>query len=125
MVDSGVGRTKGAELGDRRAQARPLTEANDGDVRKPWPPLAAVDPQSLEALVQVFDERAGPVAVLLEDEHADTPRFAIAGHAEHGPLDTDSSSTERLGDGRELPGRARAEEGQCDVEVSAWDDSTA
>src|SRR5262245_3396318 len=125
MVDSDVGRTEGVELGDLRAQARSLAEPCDRDVRKPATRLATVEPERLEARVQVCCEPVRIAPVLLEDEHADAPRLAVAGHPEGRLFDPRGCVTERLGDVGELPNRARAEEGQRDVQFRARDDSSA
>ena len=48
MVGSSIGRTDLPEVGKRRLEPWALPEANDSEVRQPWPPLALVDAQTLQ-----------------------------------------------------------------------------
>src|SRR5947209_20091991 len=82
MIESGTGRTERAQAGKRRSEAwRPL-EAQHGEVRKPRPLLPLVDPEPLQALVQVARQGRRSALLVVEDEHAHAARLAVAAGSE-------------------------------------------
>jgi len=84
MLNSGPGRHESAELRQRRPQARRAPEAEHRDVREPRAGLAPVHLEALEALVEVDRQPAGTALLVLEHEHADTARLAVAERPQHG-----------------------------------------
>src|SRR5438876_396133 len=84
MIESGVGRTERAQLGQRRGEPRALAEPDDGEMRQPRTAFALVHAPPLEPPVEVVGERDRPSALVVEDEHADAPRLAVAGDGESG-----------------------------------------
>lgn len=91
---------------------------------KPVPALAAVDAEPLQPLLEVGSERTCPARLVVEDEHPDAPRLAVAHRREARPLlHPGGSLTERRDDRGQLAGRPVAEEGERDVQVLARDDS--
>src|SRR5438128_8545102 len=125
MIESGVGRTERAELGERRGEPRALAEPDDGEVRKPAAALPLVHAQPLEPPVEVVGERDRPSALVVEDEHADAPRLAVAGDGESGAPGGRGRLPELAGDRGDIRGGSAPEEGQGDVEVRPDDAADA
>jgi hypothetical protein len=125
MVDSGLGRRDLAEVGRLGMQPRPVAEAEHGEVRKPRPRLTAVDAQPLEAAVEVIGERGRVASGVVEDEHPDAPRLAVAADREPRPARSADGLLERARDGLDVSARAAAEERECEVEVVPRDDPSA
>jgi hypothetical protein len=119
MVDGGTGRTDRAETGQWRQEARPLTEPDHGEVREPRPLFGLVHAEPVKSLVNLAGEFRRCPFVVVEDEHPDAARLAVAVLAEHdrpcGGCGGLQLSPDRL-DVARGPG---AEEGQGDVEVVA------
>ena len=55
--------------------------------------------------------------LVVEDEHPDRARLPVPSRREDGPGDTLDGSPQSTGDGLDLAGRPRAEEGDRDVQV--------
>src|SRR5204863_1276372 len=70
----------------------------------------------------VGERRCMPIGVL-EAEHADAARLAVAGHGEVRPAGGGSDGPEGGGDWLHLVGRTVSEEGEGDVEVGRRDDA--
>src|SRR5213592_434818 len=123
MVDSGTGRTDRAEPGQRWSESRPLAEPDDREMRQPRTTLRLVDPEPAEALVEVTCQLPGGAVLVVEDDHPDAARLAIAALAEHDRPRSGCGCFELGPDRLDLARRPRAEEGQGDVEVGARDGS--
>src|SRR5262249_45258093 len=117
--------TELAQLRRGRSEPRPLAEAQHGDVREPWAPLAPVDAEALEPLADAGRDRGRCPVDVVQDDHAHAPRLAVPATAE-----PDRSSRRRRGGGelahdrghlRQGPG---AEERKRDVQVLRRDDAT-
>src|SRR5437764_233173 len=125
MIESGVGRTERAEVGQRRGEPRALAEADDGEVREPRTALALVHAQPLEPPMEVVRERAGAASLVLEDEHADAPGLAVPRDGEASGLGGRGGFLKCAGDRRNLLSAPAAQERQRDVEVRADDGAHA
>ncbi len=117
MVDSRSGRTDRPEVGKVRRQPRPLAEADDREMRQPAPSLRLVHAEPLEAAVEVGGQASGRAAAVVEHEHADAPRLAVAAHPELDRLRRPRSVIELGRDPPELACWAGAEKGEREVEV--------
>src|SRR2546429_9001429 len=84
MIESGVGRTERAQLGQRGGEPRALAEPDDGEMRQPRTAFALVHAQPLEPPVEVVGEPDRPSTLPVQDKHADPPRPAVAGDGESG-----------------------------------------
>src|SRR5919202_946746 len=84
MIESGVGRTERAELGQRRGEPRAPAEADDREVREPWPALPLVHAEPLEPLVEIPREGGRAPVLVVEDEHPDAAGLSVAGDGEAG-----------------------------------------
>jgi len=122
MVDSGVGRTDGAEVGHRRAQAGALAKAQDREMWKPWTLFAPIDADRLEPLLQFPRDSGCAVVLVLEDEHADASRLAVPEGSERRSRRTLGARSQRVDDGGQISPRSRAEERERDVEIPSRDD---
>jgi hypothetical protein len=125
MIESDFGRTQGAQVGRRRNEARPLTKADDGDVREPLAALALVDAESFEALPDTFRQPCSPPLLVVEDDHADAPSFPIAARIEQERTGVGRGLAQRCPDRFDVGSRASAEERERDVEVPSGDDANA
>src|SRR5215216_4453966 len=125
MVDSGVGRSEGAEIGHRRPEARALAKAQNREMWKPRTLFAPTDADRLEPLLQLLSNPARAAVLLGEDEHADAARLAVANGFECGSWSTLGGRPQGVDDGRQLLAGPGAEERERDVEVLARDDAPA
>lgn len=125
MIESDFGRTQGAQVGRRRNEARPLTKADDGDVREPLAALALVDAESFEALPDSFRQPCSPPLLVVEDDHADAPSFPIAARIEQERTGVGRGLAQRCPDRFDVGSRAAAEERERDVEVPSRDAANA
>lgn len=125
MIESDFGRTHTSQVGRRRSEARPLTKAEDGDVRKPLAALALVDTELFEALPDGLRQPCSPPLLVVEDDHADAPSFPISTRIEQERTGIGSGFAQRCRNRLDVGGRAAPEEGQGDVEVLSRDDSNA
>src|SRR5262249_50280815 len=124
MVRSRIGRPHlAAEIGQGRLQPRPLTKANHRDVWEPRPPLALVDAEPLQALMEIVRQGARTTARVAQGEHADAPGLAIALRHEPDWPRTCGGIPQRLEDGLQLGHRTVTEEGEREVQVVARNDS--
>ena len=98
--------------GSSRGRSR---KRSDGDVRQPGPPLAPVQPSSSRRAAAARRARAAP-ALVLEHEHPDAPRLAVAAGADRTVAGA-AAAPERAADAGDVAGRARAEERERDVQV--------
>ena len=94
-------------------------------MRQPGPTLAPVDAAPLEPLLQVVRERSCTASVVLEGEHADAPRLAIAGHRETNLPGLGRRPPKVIDDRIELPDRPMPEERERDMQVLAADEPDA
>ena len=90
-------------------------------MRKPGALLALVYTEFLEPLEQALRELPAFPRPVLEDDHADAPRLAVAQGGEDNLTGRSSRLSKSSGDGIELRGRPGAEEGERDVEMLARD----
>jgi hypothetical protein len=102
-------------------QSGTLAPPRNRDVRQPGTRLAPVDAELLEPSLEVASEPGCPAVVVLEDEHADTSRLAIANRREPDLARICSGSAQRAHDRVQLAGRSMAEKGERDVQVLAGD----
>src|SRR5258708_6580599 len=123
MIESGIGRTKRAEARQGRCKARWSPETQHGEMREPGTPLTPVDADPLEPGGQVGRERGGTPAEVLEHEHPDGARLAIAPRSENGLFRTSSRLAKRRPDRIDLRHVATAEERERDVQVLPWHDA--
>ena len=86
-------------------------------MREPLASLRFVCPKSLQPPVGIGRDAARAPALVVEDEHPNRPRLSIANGREHRPRDAVDSLAQRSRDRVQLSGRARAEEGDRDVQV--------
>jgi hypothetical protein len=121
MVDSGTGRTDGAETGQRRSEPRPLSEPDDREVRQPRTPLGFVHAEPMEPPVEVTRQLSRRTVLVVEHEHPDGARFSVAAFAKDDRSRPGCGRFELGLDLLDLAGRPRAEEGERDVEVVAPD----
>src|SRR5581483_3554841 len=94
-------------------------------MRQPRPALAPVDGERLQARLDVVRERRRECALVVEDEHPDAARLAVALEAEPQAARTRGGVAQRADDRLQLPCRPVAEEGERDVQVLARDDADA
>src|SRR5438132_3612329 len=119
MIESGTGRTERAQAGKRRSEAwRPL-EAQHGDVRTPRPLLPLVDSEPLQTLVQVARQGRRPALLVVEDQHADAARLAVAMGREDDLRSRGGRLPQGTRDRVDLFRRSMAEEGERDVQMVA------
>ena len=78
MIDSGVGRSDLAEVGQRRREPRRDTKADDRDVRQPGPLLALVHARAAPAARRDPPRARPPAVLVVEHEHPDAARLAVA-----------------------------------------------
>src|SRR5581483_7715662 len=121
------GRNENTRSHDRRREPepRPVAEAGDRDVRKPGAPLAAVDAERLEPLLDVVCECRRAPADVGEHHHRHGPRLAVAVDSEPVVALRRRGGAERVDDRGQLGRRAVAEEGERDVQVVARHDAEA
>src|SRR5205807_4075033 len=81
-VNSCPGRTELAEVGQLRPQPGRAAEPEHGDMRQPRAALPLVHTEPLEAFEDVERERPRVATQVLEDDHPDAPRLAVALYAE-------------------------------------------
>src|SRR5207237_7635310 len=81
-VSSRVGRNKRSHPRRLEPEPRALPKTGHGDVREPGPALPPVDPQTLQAGLNVLCQARSPAAEVVEGEHGDAPGLAIAGRGE-------------------------------------------
>src|SRR3954464_13780744 len=110
MVDSGFGRTDLAEIWQRRMEARRAAETEDAGMRKPGTLFALVHAECFEPPVQVGGECGRPAALVIEDEHSDTPGLSVAPQPEAWDRGAGSGLAHRPRDPIALGGRTMAEE---------------
>src|SRR5690242_14030424 len=90
-------------------------------MREPRAMLPLVDAELLETVVEVGSERGRAAAVIVEHQHPDAARLAVAAQPERRPGGSPRSLAQALRNGGQFAGRAAAEEGERDVQVSARD----
>jgi hypothetical protein len=125
MIESGFGRTDTPGLGKVGPQTRAAAKPRHGDVREPRAPLGPVRPEPLEPFRKACLQEARAAVLVVEDEHGDALRLAVAGHGEHRSADARSGLVERLAQERELARRPSSEEGERDVQVRGRHDPHA
>jgi hypothetical protein len=125
MIESDLGRTDPAEVGGIGAKTRRTPEAEDGDVRKPGAPLRLVHAQPGERVGQVSGELCRPTALVLEHDHPDAPRLAVADGLEDGALEAVGGGADLGRDPVDLGDRRAPEEDQRDVQVLRRDETDA
>src|SRR5215204_5084893 len=86
MIESRFGRTDPAEVGRNRAQPGTGPEAKHSEMSKPGAFLRPIQAESLEAALEPAGEIRSPPALVLEDEHPDTPGLTVLPHSKHDPL---------------------------------------
>ena len=123
MIESRVGRTERAEGGHRRRETGRPAEAEHGDVRQPRPPLGLVHPEAAEPLVQIARQRARGTSEVLEDEHPDAARLAVARGLEPNRPGGCGGGAELASDRVDLLARAGSEEREREVHVLERDDA--
>src|SRR5689334_2229218 len=106
-------------------QARTPAPARDHEMRQPGPVLPAIDAEPLQPLLDVPREQRSPSPVVLEDEHADAPRLAVAHRREPDLPRSRGGLTQNADDRFELAGGPVTEERQRDVQVRAGHDAAA
>src|SRR3989442_11996177 len=121
MVGSGIGRYDLSQPGERRVEAGPLPEAHDGEVREPRPPLALVDAEPFQALLEIIGEALGPTPGIAQEEHPDAPGLAVALRHEPDRAGGRGGLAQRGEDRLELRHRPVPEEGEGDAQVPARD----
>src|SRR6266542_3511084 len=123
MIESGFGRTDHPEVGKRRVKTRRPAEAQDGEVRQPWTFLALVHAELFQSPVEVAGKlRRALLLVVVEDEHADASRLAVAAQGQAGWPCSGGSVPQRSRDRPDLGDGPVPEERQRDVDVSGRDD---
>src|SRR3954468_16937584 len=94
-------------------------------MRQPRAPLPPVDAEPLQALLEVPGERCRRAADVVDHDHADAPRLAVAERPELDRACPRRRRAELFDDRRNRRGGPVAEEGKRDMEVLAWDDTPA
>ena len=118
MIESGLGRTEHAEVGQGRLQPGPLAEAGDGDVWQPAAELALVHAELLQAEHEPPGEDVGvPRLVLGQDDHRHALCLPVEVRPEHRPAGVSGRVPQDAGDSADLPGRPAPEEREREVEV--------
>src|SRR6266700_4967723 len=121
MVGSGIGRTDLRQLGQRWLQPWPLPEADRGQMGQPAPLLALVDPQTLQATLQVLGETRRLAAEIAQHQHPDAPGLPVALRHQPDRASGSGGLAQCAEDRLELLHRTVPEEGQRDVQVVASD----
>src|SRR2546421_739475 len=93
----------------------PSARSSASEPGEPGPTLAAVDAELLQPLVEIAREQSRAVLFVLEHEHADAARLAVASGREPDLGRARGSVAQRADDRPELSGRAVAEKGERDV----------
>jgi hypothetical protein len=86
-------------------------------VREPRPPLGLVDADLLEPAGEIVRERGCSPTFVVEHDHPDAPRLAVAARAKERPDGGGGGGSHLRGDRPDLAGRPRSEERERDVEV--------
>ena len=123
MVDSRLGRTEHAEIRRPGGQARWTPEPENREVGKPAAPLPLVHTERLEPAVNGIGECRRMTIRVVEGEHADAARLAVASHGESRRASGRSEVPERGDDRVHILGRTTSEERERDVEVRGRDDA--
>ena len=89
---------------------------------KPRPPFALVDAEGLQPVEQSPGEPPGLTRAVLEDEHPDTARLAVAAGREDDLAGVPGRSSQRGRNRRQFGCRAPSEEGEREVEMLERDD---
>src|ERR1035437_1306890 len=117
MVGSSLGRHDLPEDGQLGRQARRPAKARNGEVRKPGTSLALVAADRLQPAPNRLRHAGRFAAFVLEDEHADAPRLAVAAeHELHWPGALDGAADD-LEDRLDFEARPPAEEGDGEMEL--------
>ncbi len=90
-------------------------------MREPRPLLALVDPERLQPVEQAGRKRGAGVLAVVEDEHPDASRLAVAPELEDHLARVERGFSECAGDGPDLSDGSRPEEGEGGVEVRPSD----
>src|SRR5215471_18695856 len=104
-------------------QPAPLAPAGHREVRQPGTPLAAIDAELLQPLLEVVGKLRRIASLILEDEHSDASRLAVANGREADLPRSGCGLPQRAADRLELAARPMAEEGERDMQVPTRDDS--
>lgn len=91
-------------------------------MRKPRTLLALVDAESLETAEEPLGEPTGFPSCVVENEHPDAPRLAIAPRRKRDLTRFTGGASEGGSDRGQLGRRAPSEEGERDVEMLARND---
>ena len=91
-------------------------------MREPRPSLALVDPEALQPVEQILREPGRRTGQILQDEHPDTPGFAVLLRQKADRLGGCGGFAQRVGDPGKLAGRPVAQEGEREVQVLTRDD---
>src|ERR671924_1948930 len=121
MVDSRLGRTERPEIGRPDAKLGRCSKARHGEVRQPVALLPLVHAGALEPLVQALCDPSGPLRLVIENDHADASRLAVAPRREGRKLEAGAGLLERLEDGWNVRDRPVSEEGERNVQLVAPD----
>jgi hypothetical protein len=118
MIESRFGRTDLAKVGRNWTQPGSSPEAKHSEMSQPGAFLSPVQTESLEAGLEPAGETRSPAALVLEDEHPDTPGLAVLPHAEHDLLLQPAGSPgERADDLVDSIGGRTPQEREGDVQV--------
>ena len=125
MVNSRLGRSEAPGVRGLQLESQALPETRDGDVWQPRTPLALVQPEAVEAVVEVLRERSRGAVNVTEQEHSDRPRLPVApsGKAQLDAPGRTHCAPLRSGERPDLRSREAAEEGERDMELLAPDDA--
>src|SRR5437588_356360 len=93
--------------------------------RPPIPSARSSASEPVETPVEVVGERSRAAVLVVEDEHADTPRLAVAGDGEPSGPGGRGGLPKLTGDGGDVAGRTAAQESKRDVEVGSDDPANA
>src|SRR5262249_51043362 len=104
-------------------QPWPFAKPEHGDVWEPRTSLTPVDIELLEPPVEIRSERARTSRGIVEDDHPDTSRLAVAGGLERERAAPGGSIPQRREDVRQLMCGAAAEECERDVQMLPGDAS--
>src|SRR3954452_14697770 len=86
-------------------------------MRQPRAAFAGIDAETFQTVLDVVGEHSRSPSAVLEDEHADAPRLAVAAPREPDLPPPSRSFAQRVDHRLELPGRPVTEERERDVQV--------
>src|SRR5664279_1669732 len=125
MVDSSLGRTDLPQGGQLGMQARRSAKTENSDVWKPGASLAPVAADLFESLLNGLRHACRLAARVLEYEHADASRLAVAAEIERHRPGAGGGASDDLGDRLDLRTWARSEEGDGEMELLGRNEARA